>query len=412
MTSALEAAECGKDVILIEKKPALGGRISQLYKYFPKLCRPSCGQEINLRRIKSCSRLRVLTMAEIVSLSGGAGDYTATIRIRPRYVNENCTACGACADAVKAEIDNPHNYHMSRVKAAYLPNDMAYPQRYVIDPSIVETEDGQKAKDACPVNAVDLDMQEEKITLKCGAVIFATGWRPYDAMKIQPYGYERYQDVITSVEMERLMDRSGPTGGKLIRPSDGEPAKDIAFIQCAGSRDQNHLPYCSRICCMVSLKQSACLGEIYGDDESVKATIYYIDIRTIDRFEDFEHKVRQDKRVHFIKSKVAEVVRDAENGKVVVKGVDTHGGIRYANPHDLVVLAVGMVPELDAGSIFKTQHPVALDSGGFIELNSANEGIFGSGCATNPLDVNRSVQSATAAALRAIQVVNQVAASG
>ena len=428
MTAALEAAECGKDVILIEKRAALGGRVSQLYKYFPKLCRPSCGQEINQRRIAANQRLRVITLAEIESLAGEAGNYTAVIKLKPRYVTENCTACGDCARAVTAEIDNPHNYNLNKIKAAYLPHNMAYPQRYVIDPSIVGTEQGEKAKAACRFDAVDLEMQEEILKINCGAVIFATGWRPYNASKIEPYGYDRYDNVITSVEFERMMDPYGPTGGKLLRPSDGREAKDVAFIQCAGSRDRNHLSHCSRICCMASLKQSTYLGEIYGDDPAAKSTIYYIDIRTIDRFEDFERKVRQDERVHFIKSKVASITQDPETGNPVLNGVDTHGYKRYANPHDLAVLAIGMEPSVDAAAIFDAGKAgegqgVAVDSSGFIELSAAGDGfgagagagpaagIFGAGCASNALDVNRSVQGATAAALRAIQVVNRVAGS-
>ena len=424
MTAALEAAECGKEVVLIEKQPALGGRVAQLYKYFPKLCRPTCGQEINQRRIKANRRLRVMTMTEIESVSGAPGNYTAEVVIKPRYVNENCTACGDCARAVSAEIDNPHNYHLDKIKAAYLPNDLAYPQRYVLDESIVGTAQGEAAKAACKYDAIDLTMQPQRTTIHCGAVIFATGWTPYDAGKIQPYGYGRCANVVTNVEFERMLDERGPTGGKLLR-SDGKPAKDIAFIQCAGSRDRNHLAHCSRICCMASLKQSACVGELYGDDAQVKSTIYYIDIRTIDRFEDFERKVRDDARVHFIKSKVASVEQDAD-GNPVVHGVDTHGYQRYANAHDLVVLAIGMQPSVDVGAI--TRGAVTLDASGFVELGgvqsggSANnsdsdgvsndsvngDGIFAAGCAANALDVNRSVQGATAAALRAIQVVNRV----
>ena len=411
MTTALEAAECGKEVILIEKNPSLGGRISQLYKYFPKLCRPSCGQEINLRRVKANRNLRVMTMAEIVRLSGTAGDYTATVRIHPRYVNENCTACGACANAVVSEIDDPHNYGMSPIKAAYLPNNMAYPQRYVLDPSIIGTEEAENARAACPVDAIELDQEEQTLDIHCGAVVFATGWRPYDASRIEPYGYDRYPDVVTSVELERMMDPFGPTGGKLVRPSNGQDARNIAFIQCAGSRDRNHLSHCSRICCMASLKQTTYLSEQFGEDAGASATIYYIDIRTIDRFEDFEKKVRQDRKVRFVKSKVASIVQDPDSGKPVCQGVDTHGYDRYENAHDLVVLAVGMEPGLDLASITDTGHGVALDASGFIELDEANAGVFGAGCATNPLDVNRSVQSATAAALRAIQVVNRISAS-
>jgi len=145
VTAALEAAECGKDVVLVEKSPTLGGRTTLLYRYFPKLCHPTCGFEINQRRIKSNPGLRVLTLAEVTSISGTRGDYTAKIRISPRFVNDNCTACGACADAVEATVDNPANYSLNQMKAAYLPHAMAYPQRYVLDPSIIGTPEADKA---------------------------------------------------------------------------------------------------------------------------------------------------------------------------------------------------------------------------------------------------------------------------
>jgi quinone-modifying oxidoreductase subunit QmoA len=210
--------------------------------------------------------------------------------------------------------------------------------------------------------------------------------------------------VITSVELERMMDPMGPTGGKILRPSDGKEAKDIAFIQCAGSRDRNHLKHCSRICCMASLKQATYLREQYGDNG--KATIYYIDIRAIDRFEDFYQDVKADKNVHFIKSKVANVVLDQATGNPVLKGVNTEGYHRYANSHDLVVLAVGMEPSVDFAN---SSINIVVNDEGFIEADPNNGAMFAAGCASDALDVNRAVQSATASALRAIQVVNQVA---
>jgi quinone-modifying oxidoreductase subunit QmoA len=403
MTAALEAAETGKNVVLVEKNPALGGRTSQMYRYFPKLCHPVCGLEINLRRLKNNPRVRVLTLAEVSGIEGSTGDYTATIKVKPRYVNENCTACGDCGRAVETKVDDPFNYNLGQHKAAYLPNAMAYPQRYVLDPSIIGTPDADRAKAACKYGAVDLDMQEETIQVKAGAVVWATGWQPYDAAKIQPYGYDRFKNVITSVEFERLADIHGPTGGKILRPSDGKEAKNIAFIQCAGSRDENHLRHCSRICCMASLKQTHYVREKYPEDG--KSTIYYIDIRAIDRFEDFYQKVQADPSVNFIKSKVAKITED-EQGNPVCHGVDTQGYKRYTTPHDLVVLAVGMEPSVKGINI--PGHIVA-DSSGFIEADPANGAVFGAGCASNALDVNRAVQSATAAALRAIQVVNKVA---
>jgi len=404
MTAALEAAECGKNVVLIEKNPSLGGRVSQLYRYFPKLCHPTCGLEINLKRLKANKRIRVLTLAEVAKVEGKAGDYSVTLKIKPRYVNENCTACGACGEAVSAEIPNPFNYNLSNMKAAYLPNSMAYPQRYVLDASIIGTPDADKAKAACKYNAIDLGMKEESVTLKVGAVVWATGWKPYDAARIQPYGYDRIANVITSVEFERMADPFGPTGGKLLRPSDGKEAKNVAFIQCAGSRDRNHLKHCSRICCMASLKQTNYVTEKFGDEG--KSSIYYIDIRAIDRFEDFYKKVQENKNVSFIKSKVANITEDKATGNPVLHGVNTEGYHRYDNAHDLVVLAIGMEPSVDASKIMPGG--VAADVSGFIDINATTEAVFGAGCASNALDVNRAVQSATAASLRAIQVVGRV----
>ena len=401
MTAALEAAECGKEVVLVEKSATLGGRTAMLYRYFPKLCHPTCGLEINLRRLKGNRSIRVMTLAEVTKIAGTRGDYTATVRIAPRYVNANCTACGACAEAVSAQIANPWNYGLDKLKAAYLPHAMAYPQRYVLDASIIGTPEADKAKAACKYEAIDLGMKEETVELKVGAVVWATGWQPYDAAKIQPYGYGRFPNVITSVEFERLADPHGPTGGKIVRPSDGKEAKNVAFIQCAGSRDENHLRHCSRICCMASLKQTQYVREAYAED--ARSTVYYIDIRAIDRLEDFYAKVQRDATVTFVKSKVARIAEDQATRDPVLHGVDTEGYHRYANRHDLVVLAVGMAPSIRGADI---PAEIVADSSGFIDA-TAESAVFGAGCASGALDVNRAVQSATAATLRAIQVVNR-----
>jgi len=404
MTAALEAAECGKQVILVEKNPSLGGRVSQLYKYFPKLCHPKCGLEINLRRIKANRNLRVMAMTEVSKIEGDAGNYSVTLNTRPRYVNENCTACGECGTAVAAEFDDEYNYGLGKRKGAYRPFNQSYPERYVLDPAIIGTDDAEKAKAACKYDAIDLEMTDSETMITVGAVIWATGWKPYDAGKIQPYGYDRYKNVITSVEFERMLDPHGPTGGKILRPSDNKEAKDVAFIQCAGSRDQNHLKHCSRICCMASLKQTTYLREQYGDD--AKGTVYYIDIRAIDRIDDFYQKVQDDSNITFTKSKVASITEDKETGNPVLHGVDTEGYHRYSNPHELVVLAVGMEPSVPANGF---PMEVVLNEEGFVELDEANGAFFAAGCSSDALDVNRAVQSATASALRAIQVVNKVA---
>ena len=405
MTAAIEAAETGKRVVLVEKRPYLGGRVSQFYKYFPKMCFPTCGLEINQRRTKMNPNITVLTMAEVTSIEGEAGNYNATITLSPRYINENCTGCGDCAKVVEAEFDNEYDYGMSKRKGAYLPHVMAHPMRYVLDPAIIGTEDADKAKAACKVDAVDLEMQQEEVKFNCGAVIWATGWQPYDADKIQPYGHDRFDNVLSNVEFERMCDPKGPTGGKIVRPSDGKEAKNIAFIQCAGSRDRNHLYHCSRICCMATLKQTNYVTDALGDDADV--TIYYIDIRSIDRFEDFYKKVQENDNVKFVKSKVASVTRDSDSNPVC-NGVDTEGYNRYAQAHDLVILATGMEPSVDAD---KFPVDIVINREGFIEADEKNGGIFAAGVASEALDVNRAVQHATGAALRAIQVVNRVAST-
>jgi quinone-modifying oxidoreductase subunit QmoA len=360
--------------------------------------------EINLRRTKANQNLTVLTMTEVSAVSGESGNYSVTLKTAPRYVNENCTACGECEKAVESEFASEYDYGMKQRKGAYLPFNMAYPQRYVIDPRMIGTPDADKARSVCKYDAVDLDMQESETTLTVGAIIWATGWQPYDADKIQPYGHDRYANVVSSVEFERMLDPFGPTGGKIVRPSDGKEAKDVAFIQCAGSRDRNHLKHCSRICCMATLKQTTYLREKYADD--FKASVYYIDIRAIDRIDDFYQNVQADTNVSFIKSKVASITEDKETGNPILHGVNTEGYHRYSNPHDLVVLAVGMEP-----SVAKADFPIAVsvNDNGFIEADEANGGIFAAGCSSDALDVNRAVQSATASALRAIQVVNRVA---
>ncbi len=398
MTAALEAAECGKPVVLVEKTPSVGGHVSQLTGMASRL-------EINLRRIKANKNLQVLTLSEVEKIEGKAGDYRATIRIKPRHVNANCTACGDCAQHVKTEFDNEYDYGLSLRKGVYLPHRMAYPQRYVIDPRVIGTPDADAVNKACKYDAVELDAVEKIVALDVAAVIWATGWKPYDANKIQPYGYDRYENVITSVEFERMADPTGPTGGKLIRPSDGKPAKKVAFIQCAGSRDRNHLRHCSSICCTASLKQTTYLDEAFGDEANI--SVYYLDIRTAGGFDAIYNKVRANKNVKFIRSKVASIAQGKDNNPVL-QGVDTEGYHRYSNSYDLVVLAIGMEPSVPKGAF-----PVAVKCNvdGFIENDLANGGVFAAGCSAEAVDVNTAVQSATASALRAIQIVNRVASA-
>ena len=395
ITAAVEAAEVGYDVFLVEKNAYLGGRVAQNNQYFPKLCPPGCGLEINFRRIKNNPRIKFFTLSEVEKISGEEGEYEVTIKIKPRYVKDNCTACGDCAQASSTEIPNEFNYRLDKIKGAYLPHEFAFPMQYVIAPEIIGTEDAQKCKAACKYNAVDLEMKEETFTLKVNSIIWATGWKPFDPIKVEYYGFDKHKDVISNVIMERLASPNGPTQGKIIRPSDGKGIESIAFVQCAGSRDENYLPFCSAVCCLASLKQALYVREQYPE---AKIYIFYIDIRALGKFEDFYTKVTKDEKVSFIKGKVAEIIED--QGALKVTAEDQLSGKLFSEKVDLVVLATGMVPSTaDA----KVPANILYDENGFIFSNGKNLGIYGAGCVKKPMDVASAVQDATAAALKAIQ---------
>ena len=399
LTTALEAAEVGYEVFLVEKNPYLGGRVAQLNQYFPKQCPPTCGLEINFRRIKDNPLIKVMTMAEVEKVDGQPGDYDVKVKLSPRYVNENCTCCGECAKVCQQEIDSEYDFGMQKIKGAYLPFEMAFPARYVIAPEIIGTDDAARCKDACPYDAVDLDMAAKTLDLKVGAVVFATGWQPYDATKMDNLGFGQIPNIITNMMMERLAAPNGPTGGKILRPADQKAPASVAFVQCAGSRDENHLPYCSYICCMASLKQALYVREQYPD-----ATIYifYIDIRSPgQRYEQFYQKVKEDEKVIFVKGKVA-AVEAAADGAVTVTAENALTGEKTNQTVDLVVLATGMQP---TASEAKLPARVNYTEDGFVINDFANGGVFAAGCANKPLDVVSSNQNATGMALKAIQTL-------
>ncbi len=399
LTATLEAAEVGYEVFLVEQNPYLGGRVAQLKHYFPKLCPPTCGLEINFRRIKDNPRIQFFTMAEVQSISGGPGNYDVTIKVNPRYVNEKCTCCGECEKACMAKIPNAFNFDMDSTKGAYLPHEMAFPMRYVISPKILGTDDAKRCVEACQYDAIDLEMQPETINLKVGAVIFATGWKPYDASKIDNLGFE-YQNVITNMMMERLAAPNGPTRGKVLRPSDNKKISRIAFVQCAGSRDENHLPYCSYICCMASLKQATYVREQYPE---AQIYVFYIDIRAPgQRYEKFYKKIKEDENIFLIKGKVAEVQEDVNTKDITVVAENAVTGEKVQETVDMAVLATGMVPTT---ADIKLPGGVKYDPDGFVVSDLDNGGMFATGCAAKPLDVTSSNQHATGVALKAIQTL-------
>ncbi len=396
ITAAVEAAEAGCEVVLVERAPSLGGRVARMNQYFPKLCPPACGLEINFKRIKQNPRIQVLTMAEVEDLAGEPGDYRVTIKILPRCVTAACTLCGACAEACTAGRPDEFNYGLSITRAAYLPHALAFPALYVIDRAACQ-EGCKKCVEACTYGAIDLDQQVERRTLHVAAVVAATGWAPYDAARLDHLGFGKHADVVTNVILERLAAPDGPTGGRILRPSDGQAPRSVAFVQCAGSRDENHLPYCSAVCCLASFKQAT---YIRAQHPEARVTIFYIDLRALGRLEEFLARVTADDKLELVKGKVAKVEADAESGGLALTAEDVMSGRKTARQADLVVLATGIVPEtrwLPPG--FTT------DDFGFASSGNGKTALFAAGCVRRPEEVSATVQDATGAALKAFQCV-------
>jgi quinone-modifying oxidoreductase subunit QmoA len=271
---------------------------------------------------------------------------------------------------------------------------MAYPRRYVVDPAFAADDRMHKCVEACRYDAIDLDMQPRSIEATVGAIVWATGWRPYDATRLENLGFGTYPNVITNVMMERYAAEDGPTEGRITRPSDGREIRSIGFVQCAGSRDENHLPYCSAVCCLASMKQATYVRERYPDAE---IHLFYIDVRSPGRMEDFYTRMQSDEKVFFHRGKVGRIVA-GEDGNVVLEAEDTLTGDVTHREVDMAVLATGMVPNT---ADEPPPMDVPLDEFGFMGANGVG-GIIGAGVVNRPADVAATVQDATGAALKAI----------
>jgi quinone-modifying oxidoreductase subunit QmoA len=334
----------------------------------------------------------------VETIAGRPGNFEVTVRLHPRYVTDRCTACNACVAVCPAERPNAFDFGLGKTKAIYLAHEMAFPMKYAIDAAACRLAECAKCVAACEYDAIDLGMKPRAMTLKVGAVVIATGWDPYDAGRIDNLGFGTHPDVITNVMMERLAAPNGPTKGAILRPSDGRLVRSAAFVQCAGSRDQNHLGYCSGICCLASLKEATYLRERNPD---ARAHVFYIDLRTPGTYEFFARKVLSDERITVMKGKVARITADAQLRQLVVEAEDILSAEKMRLAVDLVVLASGMVPSLATSRI---SGPIALDGDHFV-TTGPGEGIFAAGCAKGPFDVATSVQDATAAAARAIETI-------
>ena len=402
ITAAVEASEAGCRVVLVEREPYLGGRVARLYQYFPKLCAPQCGLEIHLKRLRTSPRVRCLTLARVRRIAGGPGRYRATIEHQPRFVTPRCTGCGACVAACPVERPDAFNLGMGTTRAVYLPYAAAWPQRYVVDGAVCPGASCARCVPACPYGAIDLGMRPRTEEIEAQAVVWATGWDPYDAARLEGLGFGQYPDVITNVMMERLAAADGPTGGRIVRPSakgGGDGAvSSVAFVQCAGSRDESHLRHCSGVCCLGSLKQARYVRAQYPD---AAIEIFYIDIRSPGRLEDFYAASQEDPKLRLTKGKVARITEDPATHRLTVEAEDALAGVPVRRQADLVVLATGMAPAGDGG--VQVDQPLGRDELGFLTDEPQSGGMFAAGCAHRPTDVATCVRDATAAALKSLQ---------
>ncbi|MEW6545737.1 MAG: hydrogenase iron-sulfur subunit [Bacillota bacterium] len=408
LSAAADLAAAGVEVAVVEKQPYVGGRVVGFHKYFPRMCPPQCGVDFLLQKLRADPRVTFYTQAELEGIAGCPGNFQVDLVIRPRFVApERCTACGVCADVCPVQVPNPFDFGRSARKAVYLPHAMAYPRSHVVDRAKCLPGCDSCSK-ICPTGAICLEQQEDRVRINVGAVLVATGWEPFEASLVEQYGYGRYPDVVTNVEFERLASPNGPTGGRMVRLSSGEPIKSIAFLQCVGSRDSEHLPYCSQICCTVTLKQIAYVREACPD---ASIYVFYMDMRAVGDYELMYRDAQERLGATFIRGNPSEVVEDPRSKQLVVRAEDTLSGRQVQFLADMVVLATGMKPDPGLGKIL---HALDLSpegtqfAGGHVQcfpFELQRTGIYAAGSCQGPMDVATAVKSAGGAAMKAMPVL-------
>jgi heterodisulfide reductase subunit A2 len=415
--AALDIADAGYRVYLVEKEPSVGGRMSQLDKTFPTLDCSACILTPKMVDVGRHPNIELLTYSEIVDITEEQGGFRATIRKKPRYVDmDKCTGCGECAIACRltGRVVSGFDAGMGKRAAIYVPFPQAVPLKYTVDPEacifLTRGTCGKtfKCKDACPADAIDFDMQEEIIERQAQAVIIATGFDTVDAHIKPELGYGVYPEVITGIEFERLVSSSGPTSGK-IKINDRVP-KDVVFVHCVGSRDRtiDH-PWCSRVCCMYTAKQAHLIHEKIPD---ANVTVLYMDIRAFGKgFEEFYDRVREEAAL-YRRANPAEVLRRGH--RVVVRAEDTILGDFVDIEADMVVLAVGLQPRPETRALAEMLN-LKLSPDGFLQELDGNmrpvetdrPAVLLAGCAQGPKDIPDTVAQAKAAASSALIIMRQ-----
>lgn len=420
ISAALELANAGNPVVLVEREPSIGGHMAQLDKTFPTLDCSACILTPKMVDVDQHPNITLYSWSEVEDISGYIGNFNVTVRKKARYVIEElCTGCGICEEKCPRKvIDEVFEAGLAQRKAIYRPFPQAIPKYPVLDPQNCTYFERGKCKACqilCPTGAIDFEQQDELIEFPVGNVILATGYDLFDSERIPQYGYGRLANVFTSLEFERMVNASGPTGGKIVL-RDGETVpKSIAIVHCVGSRDNNYHEYCSKVCCMYSLKFAHLVHERVPEAEVYN---FYIDIRTPGKgYEEFYNRLLEE-GTHFIRGRVADISEAArfpgEEGKLIVQAEDTLIGKQRRVPVDMVILSAGMEARHDSQTVSLLFGMGCDFNGFFIERHqkldpvaTMTEGVFIAGACQGPKDIPDSVAQGAAAAARVAGLINQ-----
>jgi len=417
--AALEIANAGYHVYLVEREPSLGGHMAQLDKTFPTLDCSACILTPRMFDAGNHPNITLLSYSEVEKVSGYIGNFKATIRKKARYVNEElCTGCGVCTEKCPKQIvDEVFEAGLGYRKAVYRPFPQAVPKYPVIDRencTFFQKGTCKACQKFCPTGAIDFNQQDTLLEVEIGNIILATGYDLFDARRIPQYGYGHFPNVFTSLEFERMTNAAGPTEGKVVLRDGATTPKTVGIVHCVGSRDQNYNEYCSKVCCMYSLK----FAHMVHEKAHAEVYNFYIDMRTPGKgYEEFYHRL-MDEGNHFVRGRVAaiaEATRYGEpEGKLIVQVEDTLIGEQRRIPVDMVILSAGLEPRHDAQGVARKFGISCSHEGWFIEkhpkldpIATMTDGVFIAGCAQGPRDIPETVAQGAAAAARVLSIIDK-----